>query len=132
METAVKEAPVQVRKAPPIPPREPEGETDWRITVRHCPLPVKSLIVRAKGRKAAWDQFLKDAETRIAKLESAMDKREPGRLGMIREWFASAKKTIPEGTEIIGAEYARERVKALRVKGTITTEQIGFPELASA
>lgn len=131
-------APANVQtKAPPIPPREPQGDADWKVTARHSPLKLKSLVVKAKGREQAWQKFLAEAEAKTTPEAFKADGKEVGpiRYREAMAWLAEAKKANPDilaGVEVIGAEYSRKRVEALRIKGTVTQEQIGFPELASA
>ena len=135
METvAVKDPPRELVRKERIPPREPEGKAEWRVTVRHSPLRINSLVVEARGRKEAWEKFLAEAESKSTiedfKSEGKLDG--PKRFAAARQWIADARRDVPDGVEVIGAEYARKRVDALRVKGTVTKEQIGFDELASA
>lgn len=119
------------RKLPAIPPREPDGEAEWLVTVRHTALKVRRATVKAAGRKAAWLAFLDLAEKSVS--EEAYRKDGSASYAAAREWLMLARRNGPGAdVEIIGAEYSRERVKALRVKGVVTQEQVGFPELASA
>lgn len=132
--------PPQVQAAPAprpaIPPREPKGEADWLVLVRHSPLlPAtlsdgKGLVVRATSKGDAWKKFLAEAEDRLRSQERQYA-RDPGTYGRAQDWLRQAKLEIPDGAEIIGVEYVEARKRALRVKGTMTVEQIGFPELAS-
>lgn len=125
-------APPATRTRPPIPPREPEGLADWRVTCRHSPLFTKMRIVKAKGREEAWKKYIIEAEAELVEKKDIWDKRDPKRIPSCRTFLAEAKKELPLGTEIIGAEYYKARLNALRIKGTLTVDQIGFPELASA
>lgn len=129
-------APQQVQLAgvvvPRIPPREPQGRADWRVTVRHSPLlGSKSVTVQADGKDAAWQAWLARAEQHVASNPGAYS-QEPGQLAQVHEWLGLAKIRTPDGIDIIGEEYFNARKAAMLVKGTVTVDQIGFPELASA
>ena len=126
---------------PRIPDREPKGEADWLVTVRHSPIfPAtlvatvaagKGLVIRAGSKAEAWRKFLFEAEAAL-KSKELQYRREPGAHQRALEWLRQAKLEIPAGAEVIGLEYVEARKRALRVKGTTTVEQIGFEELASA
>ena len=123
---------------PRTPPREPAGQADWLVTVRHSPLLPgtlpngKGLIVNADGKADAWQQFLAFAAKRLDECTKQYN-RDPGSLQRAHEWLRQAKLEIPAGTEIIGVEYVQGRKAALRVKGTVTIDQVGgYAELASA
>jgi hypothetical protein len=130
-----KAQPPEVKQEPPrprvaIPPREPKGEADWRVIVRHSPLKFKSATLKATSKVDAWQKFLALAESNTT--EAAYKRDGAAVRAEALNWLAAAKRDMPEGTEILGAEYARKRMDALRIKGTVTIDQIGFSELASA
>lgn len=129
-QTKPQETAVAEPKKPKPPPREPAGTAPWKITVRHTPLMTKSLVVKANGRKAAWDQFLTELE---AKTNETTYKNRPNQLKEAQAWLATARKDgPPPGTEILGEEYHRKRKDAMRVRGTVTADNVGgFEELAS-
>ncbi|HYE19430.1 MAG TPA: hypothetical protein VEA69_13350 [Tepidisphaeraceae bacterium] len=116
--------------APPIPPREPEGKAEWLVSVRHTPIKVKKFTTVAEGKAAAWAAYLTAAEASLS--DPAWRRESAATLHEARQWLANAKHNGPgPDVEIIGAEYVRKRTQALRVKGTVSQDQIGFPELAS-
>lgn len=128
------QAVVEPKRKVPIPPREPKGDAEWFVTARHSPLKVKRLKVTAGSKDQAWQKFLAEVE----KATTPETFRHEGKLEGPKHyqesmnWIQAAKRDMPEGVEVIGAEYSRKRLDALRVRGTVTVDQIGFPELASA
>ena len=134
--------PIETPDAPParraqvIPPREPKGTAEWSVTVRHSPLKFKRAVVKASGKREAWEKFIElvDAQTtpQAFKAENRGARKAAAKAyQQAREFIASAKRDMPATVQIIGAEYERARLQALRVKGTVSVEQIGFVELAS-
>ena len=120
-------------RKPAIPPREPKGEAEWQVTARHSPLKVKRLVVKASSRTQAWQRFLDqvEAKTTLEAFRNDGRKEGPKNHRLAHEWLATARKETPDGVEVLGADYVRARLNALRVKGTVSVDQIGFPELAS-
>ncbi len=117
---------------PRIPPREPQGNATWRVMVRHTPLlGAKSLAVQAEGKDGAWKAWLAAAEQHLA-MNQGLYSQEPGQMQQVSQWLAMARAIPPDGIDIVGEEYFHARKAAMLVKGTVTVDQIGFPELASA
>lgn len=125
------EGAAEVARVRPRPPeREPKGEADWRVSVRHTPLKFKTAVVRAAGRKAAWTAFLDAAEA--ATTEEAF-KANQEQLRHAREWLANARRQPPDGVELLSEEYRKGRLLASQAKGTLTPDAVGgYTELASA
>ena len=124
------------RRAPVIPPREPKGEANWSVTVRHSPLKLKRAVVKANGPKQAWERFLELVDAQTTPTAFKAEHREGRKAAakayqQAREFIAQARRDMPPAVQVIGAEYERARLQALRVKGTVSVEQIGFAELAS-
>lgn len=127
---------VPVRRSPTIPAREPKGEADWSVTVRHSPLKFKKAVVKATGKQQAWEKFLEQAEAQTTPAAFRAENRDGRKAATrayqnAREFLTAARQNMPPAVQIIGAEYERARLQALRVKGTVSLEQIGFLELAS-
>ena len=141
----------RAQQIPNIPVREPKGKADWFVAARHTPLlpEAKRAIVQATGREDAWKQFL-DRATELTTLQKFIGRADGGaanvadgdtmamrKLALQRhadavKWIAEAKKKpVPDDAEIMGNEYHSTRRAAMRIKGTVSKEQIGFEELAS-
>jgi hypothetical protein len=127
--------PQPAETVPPIPPRTPKGKGDWLVFARHTPLVgFKGCTVQATSPDEAWRGFLSEADKSIEKNAQQYGKdgieRSAGQ-GRARDWLNAARRERPEGVEIIGAEYSAARKKAMRIKGVVRQDKIGFPELAS-
>ncbi len=132
------------------------------VSHSQLPPGLKRQIVEADGMEDAWTQFLAVTESTLkidkmtgelaVQMTADLTPAQKGnwlkeQLMGARRWVADARKEKPEMVEtragqcakvkafnvdLVGAEYAAARRDAMVIKGTVTRDQVGFAELATA